>query len=179
MIDIFEIREGKDRLKKMALAAMLAAIAVLLSGFSFPVGPSRCLPFQHAVNVIGGIVLGPWWAVGSALVSSSIRYLLGTGTILAFPGSMFGALAVGLTAGLLPRRHRLLAAIAEPVATSLLGAWVSSLIMMQAGQGAMFAMLSTAFFVSSFPGAVIGFLTLFSLAIAAKREAARAVDSKR
>jgi energy coupling factor transporter S component ThiW len=176
MMNIFEIRTESGRLKKMALAAMFAAAAVLLSGFSFPVGPSRCFPFQHAANVVAGVVLGPWWAVGSAFVASAIRNLLGTGTILAFPGSMFGALAVGLAADLLPRKRRLLAAAAEPVATSLLGAWVSSLIMASAGKGAMFSLLSTAFFASSAPGAVIGFLTLFSLSLAAKRGEARTAD---
>ena len=179
MMNIFEIRTGQDRVKKLALSAMFAAAAVLLSGFSFPVGPSRCFPFQHAMNVVCGVILGPWWAVGSAFAASVIRNLLGTGTILAFPGSMFGALAVGLAADMLPNRRRLLAAAAEPFATSLAGAWVSSLIMTSAGKGAMFSMLSIAFLASSAPGAVIGFLALLSLSLAAKRSKARTADQER
>ncbi|MDR3354988.1 MAG: energy coupling factor transporter S component ThiW [Synergistaceae bacterium] len=179
MMNVFEIRTGQDKLKKMALAAMFAALAVLLSGFSFPVGPSRCFPFQHAMNVMCGVILGPWWAVGSAFVSSVIRNMLGTGTILAFPGSMFGALAVGLAADMLPSGRRLFAAAAEPLATSLIGAWVSSLIMASAGKGAMFSMLSVAFLASSAPGAVIGFLAIFSLSLAARRNKARTADGER
>ncbi|MDR1482012.1 MAG: energy coupling factor transporter S component ThiW [Synergistaceae bacterium] len=180
MMNIFEIRTERDRLKKMALAGMFAAVAVLLSGFSFPVGPSRCFPFQHAMNVICGVILGPWWAVASAFVASAIRNLLGTGTVLAFPGSMFGALAVGLTADMLPRGHRLFAAAAEPFATSLVGAWVSSLIIMAtAGKGAMFSMLSVAFLASSAPGAVIGLLALSSLSLAVKRGEAKAANGER
>ena len=69
----------------MLLAALLAAAAVLLAPFSFPVGPSRCFPFQHTINAVAGVLLGPWWAVGSAFVASLIRYTTGMGTILAFP----------------------------------------------------------------------------------------------
>ena len=52
-------------LRVMLLAALLAAAAVLLAPFSFPVGPSRCFPFQHTINAVAGVLLGPWWAVGS------------------------------------------------------------------------------------------------------------------
>jgi predicted membrane protein len=91
---------------------------------------------------------------------------------------MFGALAVGLLAGILPRKRRLFAAAAEPLATGLLGAWVSSLIMTYTGKGAMFALLSPAFFISSIPGAVIGFLALATAGMAARRAAARALGGK-
>jgi energy coupling factor transporter S component ThiW len=128
--------------------------------------------------VVGGIVLGPWWALASAVVASAIRYQIGTGTILAFPGSMFGALAVGFTAGMLPKKRRLFAAAAEPLATGFLGAWVSSLIMTYTGKEAMFALLSSAFFISSAPGAIIGFLSLATVGMAVKRGAARVLGGK-
>ncbi|MDR3281226.1 MAG: energy coupling factor transporter S component ThiW [Synergistaceae bacterium] len=142
---------------------MFAAIAVLLSGFSFPIGPSRCFPFQHAVNVIAGVLLGPWWALGGAFISSMARNMLGTGTILAFPGSMCGALAVGFAANTLSANHRAFAAAAEPLATGLLGAWIASLIATNSGSGPMFTLLSIAFLASSVPGALIGYLALYSL----------------
>ena len=41
-------------------------------------------------------MLGPGYAVGIAFGSSLLRNLLGWGTLLAFPGSMFGALLAGL-----------------------------------------------------------------------------------
>jgi energy coupling factor transporter S component ThiW len=153
---------------------MFAAIAVLLSGFSFPIGPSRCFPFQHAVNVIAGVLLGPWWALGGAFISSMARNLLGTGTILAFPGSMFGALAVGFAANTLSANRRVFAAAAEPLATGLLGAWIASLIAANSGSGPMFTLLSIAFLASSVPGALIGCLALYSLKTLYRREEEKA-----
>ena len=153
------------RLRKMALAALFAALAVLLSPLSFPAGPSRCFPFQHTINGVAGVLLGPFWACGAAVVAALVRNLLGTGTILAFPGSFFGALAVGLTAKLLPRKYLLLAALTEPLATGTLGAGVASFIASApGGREAMFAVLSAAFLLSSVPGAIGGcFLLRFLL----------------
>ena len=161
-LSVADIRHPeRTRLRKMTLAALLAASAVLLSPLSFPVGPSRCFPFQHAVNALAGVLLGPLWACGAAFTASFVRNILGMGTILAFPGSLFGALAVGCVAGCLPQRRRYLAALAEPAATATLGAWTASLIASPAeGREAMFALLSWAFLVSSGPGAVMGGVVL-------------------
>lgn len=81
---------------KLSLAGVLIALGVVCSAFSIPIGASRCFPIQHMVNVIAGVLLGPWYAFGMAFVTSLIRVLLGTGTLLAFPGSMVGALLCGL-----------------------------------------------------------------------------------
>ena len=84
-------------MKKMVMAAMLAALGVLTSHLIYvPVGIAKCFPMQHGVNVIAGVLFGPWYAVGTALTISMIRNLSGTGTILAFPGSMIGAYFAGL-----------------------------------------------------------------------------------
>lgn len=153
-------------LRSMLLAALLAAAAVLLSPLSFPVGPSRCFPFQHTINAVSGVLLGPWWAMGSAFVASFVRYTTGMGTILAFPGSLFGALSVGLAARTLLRgkRFRAWSAWFEPCATGTLGAFAAALIVSSgAGVWGMFATLSVAFLVSSVPGAGLGFLILKGL----------------
>jgi energy coupling factor transporter S component ThiW len=152
-----EENHERARLRKMTLAALFAALAVLLSPFSFPIGPSRCFPFQHAINGVAGVLLGPFWACGAALVASLVRNLLGTGTILAFPGSFFGALVVGMTAKLLPQKYRFLAALTEPLATGTLGAWVACvMVSTPGGRSAMFVTLSAAFLLSSVPGSVLG-----------------------
>ncbi len=78
-------------LKKLAVAGMMAALGVCLSAFSIPVGASRCFPIQHLLNVLAGIFLGPGYAVGFAFSTALIRNLMGTGSLLAFPGSMAGA----------------------------------------------------------------------------------------
>ena len=86
----------KTNLQKLTVAALLCAIAVVGSLFSFPMFGSKCAPVQHMVNVICGVVLGPGYGLGVAFTASLLRNLLGLGSLMAFPGSMFGALLCGL-----------------------------------------------------------------------------------
>lgn len=86
----------KIKLKKLVLTAVFAAVAVVGSLLSFPVFGSKCAPVQHLINVLCAVILGPGYGVAAAFVSSLIRNLLGLGTLLAFPGSMCGALLAGL-----------------------------------------------------------------------------------
>lgn len=85
-----------SNIKKLTLCALFAAIAVVGSLFSFPVFGSKCAPVQHLVNILAAVLLGPGYAVAAAFIASLIRNLLGLGTLLAFPGSMCGALIAGL-----------------------------------------------------------------------------------
>ena len=82
--------------RKLAMAGVLVAVAVAGSLFSFPVAGSKCAPVQHMVNICGAIFLGPVWSVGVAFCASVIRNLTGLGSLMAFPGSMVGALCCGL-----------------------------------------------------------------------------------
>lgn len=110
----------KLHIKKMALSGMLIAAAVALSGFSIPVGASRCFPIQHLCNVVAGIFLGPAYGVAMAFGTSLIRNLMGTGSLLAFPGSMVGAFLCGW---LYQRTKTLMAAyIGEVFGTGIVGA---------------------------------------------------------
>ena len=86
----------KIKLKKLVLTAVFAAVAVVGSLFSVPVFGSKCAPVQHLINVLCAVILGPGYGVAAAFVSSLIRNLLGLGTLLAFPGSMCGALLAGI-----------------------------------------------------------------------------------
>lgn len=83
-------------IKKLTITALLAALAVVGSLFSFPVFGSKCAPVQHLVNILCAVMLGPWWGLAAALIASVLRNLLGLGTLLAFPGSMCGALLAGV-----------------------------------------------------------------------------------
>lgn len=146
-----------DIFKKAVLAGALAAAGVVLSVISIPMGPTKCFPFQHAINVIAGVVLGPFWALGAAFTTSLIRNIMGTGSLFAFPGSMFGALFVGFAAKLLPNKYKIAAAAAEPIGTGIVGAWISSLVIApMIGKSVGFAFLSSSFLLSSVPGACIG-----------------------
>jgi len=86
----------KCNTKKVVAGGMLVAVAVALSSFSVPIGASKCFPIQHLCNVIAGVFLGPAYGVGMAFVTSLIRNLMGTGSLLAFPGSMVGAWLCGV-----------------------------------------------------------------------------------
>lgn len=86
----------KMNVKKLAVSAMLVAVAVSLSSFAIPIGASKCFPIQHLANVVAGVFLGPWYGVAMAFCTSLIRNLMGTGSLLAFPGSMIGACICGM-----------------------------------------------------------------------------------
>lgn len=109
----------KMNVKKLVVAAMMVAIGFALSGFSFPIGASKCFPIQHLVNVLSGVVLGPWYAVATAFCISVLRNLAGTGTLLAFPGSMIGAFCCGM---IFKYTKKLVAAYAgEVIGTGIIG----------------------------------------------------------
>ena len=91
--------------QKLAIAGVLTAAAVAGSLISVPVAGSKCAPVQHMVNIFAAVILGPWWGVGIAFCASLIRNLLGIGSLLAFPGSMFGALCCGLIFLPVPLKH--------------------------------------------------------------------------
>ena len=63
--------------KKLALAGMFCAVAVVGSVFSFPVFGSKCAPVQHMVNILCAVLLGPYYGVGVAFCASLIRNLVG------------------------------------------------------------------------------------------------------
>ena len=77
--------------RKLAITALLIAINVVLSSIIIiPLGPVKAAPVQHFVNVLSAVIVGPWYGLAQALISSILRVLFGTGTAFAFPGSMIG-----------------------------------------------------------------------------------------
>ncbi len=86
----------ENSVQKLTVAGVLCALAVVGSLFSVPVFGSRCAPVQHMVNVLCAVLLGPAYGLGTAFATSLIRNFLGLGSLMAFPGSMFGALLSGL-----------------------------------------------------------------------------------
>ena len=142
------------QIKKLAIAGMLAAVAVVCSPLSIPIGASRCYPVQHLVNVLAAVFLGPWYGIGMAFVTSLVRNLLGTGSLLAFPGSMCGALLCGI---MFFQTKRLWATyLAEVFGTSVLGgllAWPVAVGLMGTEAAAITYMLP--FFVSTAGGTVL------------------------
>ncbi len=126
-------------LKKTVTAAMLAALTVALSGFYIPIGVSKCYPIQHMVNVLCAVFLGPGYGVMAAFCTSLIRNLMGTGSLLAFPGSMVGALLCGIN---------VLCAVFLGPGYGVMAAFCTSLIRNLMGTGSLLA----------FPGSMVGAL---------------------
>ena len=148
--------------KKLAVAAILVAVAVVGSMFSFPVLASRCSPVQHMVNILCAVFLGPWYGFAAAFLASLIRNLLGLGTLLAFPGSMVGALLCGL---MYHKTRSLLATCgAEVFGTGVLGglaAWPVAVFLL-GKTAAVYAYIGP-FLVSTAGGAIIAGAVLFAL----------------
>ena len=154
----------KMNLKKMVLAALFAAIAVVGSMFSIPILGSKCAPVQHLINILGAVLLGPGWALGVAFVASLIRNLMGLGTLLAFPGSMCGA----LLAGILYKGFKKLpfAYAGELIGTGLIGGMLSypvAVFFMNNDAAALFTFVIP-FLISSMGGTIIAVVTTLTLA---------------
>ena len=152
----------KTDTRKAAYAVILVAIGVVLAPFtSFPVGIAKVNPTQHFVNVVGAVLLGPWWAIIIAAVIGSIRNAMGAGTPLAFPGGMIGA----FLAGYFYRWTRNIYAGAggEVIGTGFIAPVVSALLVAPVFMGKvipLFGALLWSFLASTVVGAVLGILAL-------------------
>jgi len=156
--------------KKLALAGMFCAVAVVGSVFSFPVFGSKCAPVQHMVNILCAVLLGPYYGVGVAFVASLLRNLM------AFPGSMFGALLCGIV---FHKTNKLLPTlVGEVFGTSILGglcAYPVAILLMgkSAGDIAFYAYI-VPFLVSTAGGAIIAGALLAALSRAGALRAMQA-----
>ena len=110
----------REVIRKIALAGVLTAVGVLGGTLSVPVGFSKCCPMQSVINIIGGVFLGPWYATAMAFCVALLRNLLGTGSIMAFPGSMCGALLAGLLYRCLPKLW--MSCLGEIIGTGIISA---------------------------------------------------------
>lgn len=155
----------KTNTKKLALAGVLCAVAVVGSMFSFPVFGSKCAPVQHMVNVLCAVLLGPWYGVAVAFVASLLRNLLGLGSLMAFPGSMCGALLCGIV---YHKTKNLLATLCgEVFGTGIIGgllAWPVAVFLMgkAAGDIAFYAYI-VPFLISTVGGSIIAGVVLIAL----------------
>ncbi|MBU1205792.1 MAG: energy coupling factor transporter S component ThiW [Proteobacteria bacterium] len=148
-------------MKRLVLTALFAALAVLLSGIHFPVGPTKVFPFQHMVNALAGVIIGPWYGALSALIAGIIRNAIGTGTIFAFPGGIPGVIVVGLMYRWVRKDW---VALTEPLGTGVIGVLLVVLILSPLmGKEFAFAFFFTAFMASSIPGSIIGYFLVKTL----------------
>ncbi len=154
-----------QNVRKLCMAGILCAVAVVGSLFSVPVFGSKCAPVQHMVNILCAVLLGPWYGVGVAFCASLIRNLMSLGSLLAFPGSMFGALLCGVVYW--KTKNTWLTYIAEVFGTAILGglaAYPIAIAFMgqSAGQIAFYAYI-VPFLISTMGGAVLSAVIVESL----------------
>ena len=147
--------------RNVAYAVVLVAIGVALAPYaSFPVGIAKINPTQHFVNVVGAVILGPWWATVIAAIIGLIRNVMGVGTLLAFPGGMIGAFLAGIA---YRRFHNLyLGGAGEVLGTGFIAPVVSALFVAPVFMGEpipIFALVPP-FLGSTIFGAVIGVLAV-------------------
>lgn len=146
-----------NQTKKLCIAGILCAVAVVGSLFSFPVFSSKCAPIQHMVNILCAVILGPWYGIGVAFVASLIRNMIGLGSLMAFPGSMFGALFCGVIYW--KTKNMTFTLLAEVLGTAILGglcAYPFAILFMgqSAGSIAFYAYIIP-FFISTAAGAIL------------------------
>lgn len=153
----------KINTRKLAVAGMMTALGVVLSTFYIPVGMSKCFPVQHLLNVLAGIFLGPGYALGFSFCTALIRNLMGTGSLLAFPGSMVGAFCCGL---LYQRFKKLsVAVLGEVVGTGFLGGMLCYSVarfLLGNAEAALFTYVIP-FFISTLGGSALAALLLVAL----------------
>lgn len=159
------MNDSTSNVKKVTIAGVLVAVAVVGSTFSFPVGISRCAPVQHMINILCAVLLGRYYGVGVAFCASTLRLVLGLGSILAFPGSMWGALLSGIV------YHRtgdlLLTLLAEVFGTGILGglsAYPLAILVLgkSAGQIAFYTYV-VPFLISTIGGSLLAGILLYAL----------------
>ena len=115
------------------------------------------------INILSAVLLGPWYSVGIAFCSSLLRNLLGIGTLMAFPGSMVGALCCGIAYKLTKRIS--VTCISEALGTGILGgiaAYPVAKLMMGMQPEGMFVYVIP-FLISTVVGSILAFILINGL----------------
>ena len=155
----------KTNVKKLTAAGILCAVAVVGSLLQFPIFGSKCAPVQHMVNIICAILLGPGYGVTVAFIASLLRNLFGLGTLMAFPGSMLGALLCGLVYW--KYKKIFITLVAEVFGTAVLGGLcaypVAIFLMGQSAADIAFYVYIIPFLISTAAGAILSGILVYAL----------------
>jgi energy coupling factor transporter S component ThiW len=110
---------------RLTLSAFFVALGTLTAGlFYIPVGISKCFPMQSLINCLAGVLIGPNGAAIAAFLIALLRNLLGTGSLLAFPGSIVGAYLSGWF--FIRTKKESASLLGEIVGTGLIAALIAS-----------------------------------------------------
>ena len=142
------LSSDSSRTRRLALAGVFTALAIVGSFLSFPVAGSKCAPVQHIINILAAVML---------------RNLLGLGSMMAFPGSMVGALCCELVYSIC---HKLsLTCLAEALGTGILGglaAYPVAVYIMGITPAGIFVYV-VPFLISTIAGSILAFLLITTL----------------
>ncbi|MBQ2865659.1 MAG: energy coupling factor transporter S component ThiW [Clostridia bacterium] len=156
---------NKINTKKLVIAGIFCAVAVVGSMFSFPIFGSKCSPVQHMVNILCAVLLGPGYGLGAAFAAALIRNMLGLGSLLAFPGSMFGALLCGAVYA--KTKNLLATLLGEVFGTAVLGGLcaypMAVFFMGQSAADIAFYAYIIPFLISTVGGAAVSAVLIYSL----------------
>nr|WP_132746991.1 energy coupling factor transporter S component ThiW [Scopulibacillus darangshiensis] len=149
--------------RKLTFSALFIAIGTLAGHLIYiPIGVSKVFPVQHTINVLSAVFLGPGYGVFNAFAISLLRNLFGTGSLLAFPGSMIGALLAGYLFKLTKRK--LFAVFGEVFGTGIIGALVSFPIAnLFLGQNVAAFFFIVPFLMSTVCGSIIAYIIVILL----------------
>lgn len=149
-----------SNIRKLIFTSLFATLGYVLSTFVyFP----RMAPFQHFINVMAAVFLGPVWGFLCAFMTGIMRMMLNGSTILAVIGAVVGA----FLAGLLYRVFNKLiwAVIGEVIGTGIISAIIAYPVMRT-----FYGLPDTSIFTyvpffipSSLMGAVLGYILLKTL----------------
>ena len=148
------LSSDSSRTRRLALAGVFTALAIVGSFLSFPVAGSKCAPVQHIINILAAVTLGPWYSVGIAFCASLLRNLLGLGSMMAFPGIVYSIC------------HKLsLTCLAEALGTGILGglaAYPVAVYIMGITPAGIFVYV-VPFLISTIAGSILAFLLITAL----------------
>jgi energy coupling factor transporter S component ThiW len=155
------------KMNKRTLALVFTALCIAIgyiggSLIIIPLGFVRAAPFQHFMNIIVSFLLGPWYSLAQAFGVSVLRNITGTGSLLAFPGSMIGA----FLSGYLYRKGKkfYLLGAGELVGTGVLGALASYPVarLFLDAEAALFGFVPV-FFISALIGTIAGVILAYQM----------------
>ena len=114
------LKNKEINLKKQVFTALLVCMGYVLNTFVWIPGMA---PFQHFINVIAAVFMGPKWSFTCALLIGLLRMIINGRTILALIGAVVGA----FLSGLLYKKFQKLywAVIGEVIGTGIISAILS------------------------------------------------------
>ena len=118
------VNNNQSMVYKLTLSGLFIAFGTVTGSVLYiPFLGGKMFPVQHFLNVVAAVVLGPFYGVANAFCISLLRNILGTGSILAFPGSMVGAFLAGIVYKKFKNIY--LTAVGEFIGTGILGALIA------------------------------------------------------